>query len=119
MILLLIYNTHSINLKYYLNFNLVSSIYIDLVENDMAHIHLLHIIIPFTNILLSLYRNVLDKLILSKFDSLDYWCWTMKISLMMNISILAMLRQYYGLNIREVTDSTIKEQLMVIDIILI
>lgn len=43
----------------------------------------------------------------------------MKISLMMNISILAMLRQYYGLNIREVTDSTIKEQLMVIDIILI
>jgi len=81
-------------------------------DNSMSEIRSFQMKIMYPNSVMSLCRNVLDKLILTNIDSQDGISIVseqpMGNGLMMNISRPGVLRQYYGLDVGEREGNTIK-----------
>ena len=80
--------------------------------NSMSKLRSFQMKISFPNPLMSLCRNVLDKLILSNTDSPEGISIVteqpMGNGLMMNISRPGVLRQYYGRNVGDIVGNTVK-----------
>ena len=80
--------------------------------NSISELQSFQMKLPLPNPLMSLCRNVLDKLIMSNIDSPEGISIVteqpMGIGLMMNISRPGVLRQYYGRNVGDFVGQTIK-----------